>query len=72
MSEMCGCHRRLWAGEPQKSSQHHGTRRDSAGETQGAGEEQGAHTWPVAGPGAVCEPLSPDPTTPAAPGGADE
>lgn len=58
--------------EPQRSCQCPGTGRDGAGETQGIGEEEGAHAWPVAGLGAACKRLGPNPTTPPALGGADE
>lgn len=53
---------RLW--EPCRSHQCLGTRRGSAGETQRTIEEEGAHTWPMAGLGAASEDLSPSPASP--------
>lgn len=58
--------------EPQGSYQCPGIRKDSAGETQGTGKEEGTPVWPVAGLGAACKCLGPDPTAPPALGGADE
>lgn len=59
-------------GSPRGAASARAQGRGSAGEPQGTGEEEGAHAWPVAGLGAACKRLGPNPTTLPALGGADE